>query len=217
MGAGVGRLFTPNPDISFIGDFTFLGTEIRQRNKANRFSFREAELGFQARSIPTPAPMPSSPSARASPRRSRTLTRCPHSAVQSAGRGSAVSASPSARTISSTATPSTDRPAARPGGQLRRRGLLGTGLGASDRLPTRWDEYLRLTAEVVNGLGEEPQGAQGIPLEQPAPGRSLGDFVYVGHAQSFFDLNDDNNIELGGSILANALRHALQHVSTGCT
>jgi len=37
-----------NPDISLTGDFTFLGTDNNQLDKANEFSFREAEVGFQA-------------------------------------------------------------------------------------------------------------------------------------------------------------------------
>src|SRR5262249_34322688 len=49
VGAGVGKSSSIlNPDISFIGDFTFLGTDNNQLDKANRFSFREAEIGFQA-------------------------------------------------------------------------------------------------------------------------------------------------------------------------
>jgi len=49
VGPGVGKSSSLlNPDISFNGDFTFLGTNNRQLNKANRFSFREAEVGFQA-------------------------------------------------------------------------------------------------------------------------------------------------------------------------
>ncbi len=208
VGAGVGKSSSLlNPDISFIGDFTFLGTDNRQLNKANRFSFREAELGFQA---------PIDPYARAdafitfgegeSPQVEEayaTFLTLPYNLQARIGKFR-VSFGKN-NLLHRHALPQTDRPLVEVA-NFGDEGFSGTGVGASYLVPNRWDQYLLLTAEVVNGLGEEPQGAQGIPLEQPAPGRSLGDFVYVGHAQSFFDLNDDNNIELGGSILANAPR-----------
>lgn len=37
-----------NPDISVNADFTFLGTDNNQLDKANAFSLREAEVGLQA-------------------------------------------------------------------------------------------------------------------------------------------------------------------------
>jgi hypothetical protein len=208
IGAGVGKSSTLlNPDISFNGDFTFLGTDNRQLNKANRFSLREAEIGFQA---------PIDPYARAD-------------AFITFGEGESPDVEEAYATFLTLpwnlqarigkfrlsfgknnllhrhALPQTDRPLVETA-NFGEEGLSAAGVGVSYLVPNPWDQYLLLTAEVANGLGETPQDAQGIPLEKPARGRSLGDFVYVGHAQSFFDLNDDNNIELGASVLANQPR-----------
>jgi len=59
---------------------------------------------------------------------------------------------------------------------------------------------------MVNDLTDASSGGQGAALDQTAPGRTLRDFAYVGHAQFFFDLNPDNNIEVGGSVLLNLPR-----------
>jgi hypothetical protein len=208
VGAGVGKSSSLlNPDISFNGDFTFLGTDDRQLNKANRFSLREAEVGFQA---------PIDPYARAdafitfgegeSPEVEEgyaTFLTLPYNLQARIGKFR-VSFGKN-NLLHRHALSQTDRPLVEVA-NFGEEGLSGTGGGVSYLVPNPWDQYLLLTAEVVNGLGEEAEEAQGIPLEVPAPGRSFGDFVYVGHAQSFFDLNADNNIKLGGSILENEPR-----------
>jgi hypothetical protein len=205
IGAGVGKSSSLlNPDISFIGDFTFLGTDNRQLNKANRFSFREAEVGFQA---------PIDPYARADAfitfgegetpeveEAYATFLTLPYNLQARAGKFR-VSFGKN-NLLHRHALPQTDRPLVEVA-NFGEEGFKGTGAGVSYLVPNPWDQYLLLTGEVVNGLGEEADEAQGIPLAEPAPGRTLGDFVYVGHAQSFFDLNADNNIELGGSFLTN--------------
>jgi hypothetical protein len=212
VGAGVGKSSSLlNPDISFNGDFTFLGTDNRQLNKANRFSFREAEVGFQA---------PIDPYARAdafitfgegeSPSVEEgyaTFLTLPYNLQARIGKFR-VSFGKN-NLLHRHALSQTDRPLVEVA-NFGEEGLGGTGGGVSYLVPNPWDQYLLLTGEVVNGLGEELEEAQGITLEKPAPGRSFGDFVYVGHAQSFFDLNDDNNVELGGSILANQPRTGTQ-------
>jgi hypothetical protein len=207
-GAGVGKSSTLlNPDISFNGDFTFLGTDNRQLDKANRFSLREAEIGFQA---------PIDPYARAD-------------AFITFGEGETPNVEEAYATFLTLpwnlqarigkfrlsfgknnllhrhALPQTDRPLVEVA-NFGDEGLSGTGVSVSYLVPNPWDRYLLLTGEVVNGLGDAPAGGQGVPLGRPARGRSFGDFVYVGHAQSFFDLNDDSNIELGASALANQPR-----------
>lgn len=211
VGPGVGKSSSLlNPDISFNGDFTFLGTDNRQLNKANRFSFREAEVGFQA---------PIDPYARAdafitfgegeSPEVEEayaTFLTLPYNLQARVGKFR-VSFGKN-NLLHRHALSQTDRPLVEVA-NFGEEGLSGTGASVSYLVPNPWDQYLLLTGEVVNGLGEEAEEAQGVPLEEPAPGRSLGDFVYVGHAQSFFDLNADNNIELGGSILANQPRHGI--------
>jgi hypothetical protein len=207
-GPGVGKSSSIlNPDISFNGDFTFLGTNNRQLNKANRFSFREGEIGLQA---------PIDPYARAdafitfgegeSPEVEEayaTFLTLPYNLQARVGKFR-VSFGKN-NLLHRHALSQTDRPLAEVA-NFGDEGLSGTGVGLSYLVPNPWDQYLLLTGEVVNGLGGELEGAQGVPLDRPAPGRSLGDFVYVGHAQSFFDLNAGNNIELGGSILANEPR-----------
>jgi hypothetical protein len=209
VGAGVGKSSSLlNPDISFNGDFTFLGTDNRQLNKANRFSFREAEVGFQA---------PIDPYARADAfitfgegetpdveEAYATFLTLPYNLQARIGKFR-VSFGKN-NLLHRHALPQTDRPLAEVG-NFGDEGFNGTGIGVSYLVPNPWDQYLLLTGEVVNGLGEALDGAQGVPLDHPARGRSLGDFVYVGHAQSFFDLNDDNNVELGASILANEPRN----------
>jgi hypothetical protein len=217
VGAGVGKSSSLlNPDISFIGDFTFLGTDNRQLDKANRFSFREAEIGFQA---------PIDPYARADAfitfgegeaaeveEAYATFLTLPYN-LQARGGKFRISFGKN-NLLHLHALPQTDRPLVEVV-NFGDEGFAGTGVGASYLVPNPWDQYLLLTAEVVNGLGEEAEGAQGSLLAEPAPGRSLGDFVYLGHAQSFFDLGADNNIELGGSILANEPRNGTDTVMYG--
>ncbi|MBI3770638.1 MAG: hypothetical protein HY271_19385 [Deltaproteobacteria bacterium] len=208
VGAGIGKSSSIlNPDISFNGDFTFLGTDNRQLNKANRFSFREAEVGFQA---------PIDPYARAdafitfdegeSPgveEAYATFLTLPYNLQARIGKFRLSFGKNNL--LHRHALSQTDRPLAEVA-NFGEEGLSGTGIGVSYLVPNPWDQYVLVTGEVANGLGEELEGAQGIPLERPAPGRSLDDFVYVGHAQSFFDLNANNNIEVGGSFLANEPR-----------
>jgi len=212
VGTGVGKSSSIlNLDISFNGDFTFLGTNNRQLNKANRFSFREAEVGFQA---------PIDPYARADAfitfgegenpgveEGYATFLALPYNLQARVGKFR-VSFGKN-NLLHRHALSQADRPLAEVA-NFGDEGLSGTGAGVSYLVPNPWDQYLLLTGEVVNGLGKELEGAQGVPLENPAPGRSLGDFVYVGHAQSFFDLNADNNIELGASILANEPRSDME-------
>lgn len=211
-GPGVGKSSSIlNPDISFNGDFTFFGTDNKQLNKANRFSFREAEIGFQA---------PIDPFARADAfvtfgegetpeieEAYATFLTLPFNLQARAGKFR-VSFGKN-NLLHRHALPQTDRPFAE-AANFGEEGLAGTGAGVSYLVPNPWDQYFLLTAEVVNGLGEELDEAQGIPLEEPATSRAFRDFVYVGHAQSFFDLGADNNIELGGSALFSLPKHGDQ-------
>ena len=204
-GPGMGKSSSlMNPDISFNGDFTFLGTDNRQLDKANQFSFREAEIGFQA---------PIDPYARADAfitfgegesadveEAYATFLTLPYNLQARAGKFRLSFGKNN--TLHLHALSQTDRPLAEVV-NFGDDGVSGTGIGLSWLVPNPWDQYLLLTSEMTNGLGEEPSGAQGQPLEEPAPARSFGDFVYTGHAQSFFDLDPTNNVELGGSILEN--------------
>lgn len=209
IGAGVGKSSSLlNPNISVNGDFTFLGTDNRQLNKANEFSFREAEIGFQA---------PIDPYARADvfitfpegetpdvEEGYATFLTLPYNLQARLGKFRLSFGKNNLLHLH--ALPQTDRPLAEVV-NFGEDGLAGTGIGGSFLVPNPWDQYLLLTAEMVNGLGEDLDGGQGAPLEEPAQARSFGDFVYLGHAQSFFDLNDDNNIELGGSVLVTQPRN----------
>ncbi len=204
-GPGVGKSSALlNPDISFIGDFTFLGTDNNQLNKANRFSFREAEVGFQA---------PIDPFARADAfvtvdesgavdleEAFATFLALPYNFQARAGKFRLMFGKNNV--LHRHALPQTDRPFVEVD-NFGDEGFAGTGVELSYLVPNPWDQYLLLTGEVVNDLGQPSSQNQGVPLAQPAPGRAMRDFAYVGHAQSFFDLNADNNIELGGSVLLN--------------
>ncbi len=212
IGPGVGKSSSIlNPDISLNGDFTFFGTDNKQLNKANRFSFREAEIGFQA---------PIDPFARADAfvtfgegeaaeieEAYATFLTLPFNLQARAGKFR-VSFGKN-NLLHRHALPQTDRPFAE-AANFGEEGLAGTGAGVSYLVPNPWDQYFLLTAEVVNGLGEEIEEAQGVPLEEPATSRAFRDFVYVGHAQSFFDLDADNNIEMGGSVLFSLPKHGDQ-------
>jgi len=203
VGAGVGKSSSLlNPDISFNGDFTFLGTDNRQLDKANRFSFREAEVGLQA---------PIDPYARADAfltwgegetpdveEAYATFLALPYNLQARVGKFRLSFGKNN--TLHRHALSQTDRPLAEVA-SFGEEGVSGTGVGLSWLVPNPWDQYLLLTGEVANGLGEELDEGQGTILEKPAAARSFGDFVYVGHAQSFFDLNTNQNVELGGSIL----------------
>jgi hypothetical protein len=193
-----------NPNISFIGDFTFLGTDNRQLSKANEFSFREAEVGFQA---------PIDPFARADAfltvdeggnfdveEAYATFLALPYNLQARAGKFRLMFGKNN--TLHRHALPQTDRPFAEVD-NFGDEGFAGTGVEVSWLVPNPWDQYLLLTGEVVNDLGEPTAESQGAPLQQPAPARAFRDFVYLGHAQSFFDLDADNNIELGASALFN--------------
>lgn len=207
-GAAIGKSSTLlNPDISFNGDFTFLGTDNRQLDKANRFSFREAEIGFQA---------PIDPYARAdafitfgegeSPdveEAYATFLTLPWNLQARVGKFR-VSFGKN-NLLHRHALPQTDRPLVETA-NFGDEGLSAPGVGVSYLVPNPWDRYLLLTGEVVNGLDDSLAGGQGTPLARPARARSFGDFAWVGHAQSFFDLNDDSNVELGGSLLVNQPR-----------
>jgi hypothetical protein len=212
VGAGAGKSSSIlNPDISFNGDFTFLGTDNNQLNKANRFSFREAEIGFQA---------PIDPFARADAfitfgegetadveEAYATFLTLPFNLQARAGKFR-VSFGKN-NLLHRHALSQTDRPFVEVV-NFGEEGLTGTGVGLSYLLPNPWDQYLLLTSEVVNGLDTELDGAQGVPLAQPRAARAFRDFAWVGHVQSFFDLNADNNLELGGSLLVNLPKSATQ-------
>jgi hypothetical protein len=204
-GPGVGKSSSIlNPDISFNGDFTFLGTDNNQLDKANRFSFREAEIGFQA---------PIDPFARADAfitfgegetpdveEAYATFLTLPFNLQARAGKFRVSFGKNNLLHLH--ALPQTDRPFVE-AVNFGEDGLAGTGVGLSYLVPNPWDQYVLLTSEVVNGLDEELGGAQGAPLPQQPAARAFRDFAFVGHMQSFFDLDADNNIELGGSVLAN--------------
>lgn len=204
-GAGVGKSSALlNPDISFNGDFTFLGTDNSQLNKANRFSFREAEMGFQA---------PIDPFARADAfitfgegetpdieEAYATFLTLPYNLQARAGKFRLSFGKNNL--LHRHALSQTDRPFVEVD-NFGDEGLKGTGVGVSYLVPNPWDQYVLLTGEVVNGLDDALSGAQGTLLATPPASRALRDFASVGHMQSFFDLNADNNIELGASALLN--------------
>jgi hypothetical protein len=200
-----------NPDISFNGDFTFLGTNNNQLNKANEFSFREAEIGFQA---------PIDPYARADAFISidedgtvdieeayATFLTLPFNLQTRAGKFRLMFGKNNPLHLH--ALPQTDRPFVEVA-NFGEDGFAGTGVEMSYLVPNPWDQYLLLTAEVVNNLDQPGGGQQGAPLAQPAAGRVFRDFAFLGHAQSFFDLNADNNIELGASALFNLPKSSTQ-------
>lgn len=211
-GPGVGKSSALlNPDISFIGDFTFLGTDNNQLSKANRFSFREAEVGFQA---------PIDPFVRADAfltldedgatdieEAYATFLTLPYNLQARAGKFRLMFGKNNV--LHRHALPQTDRPFVEVV-NFGDEGFAGTGVEMSYLVPNPWDQYLMLSGEVVNDLGQPVPASQGAPSDQPAPGRALRDFAYVGHAQSFFDLNTDSNIELGGSVLINLPHHETQ-------
>ncbi len=212
VGPGVGKSSSIlNPDISFNSDFTFLGTDNNQLNKANRFSLRETEIGFQA---------PIDPFARADAfitfaegetpeveEAYATFLTLPYNLQARVGKFR-VSFGKN-NLLHRHALPQTDRPFVE---QLNfgEEGLTGTGVGVSELVPNPWDQYLLLTGEVVNGLDDELEGAQGEELAEPAAARAFRDFAYLGHAQTFVDLNADSNIELGGSALINLPKSGTQ-------
>jgi hypothetical protein len=211
-GPGVGKSSSLlNPDISFIGDFTFLGTDNNQLNKANRFSFREAELGLQA---------PIDPFARADAfltvdesgsfdieEAYATFLTLPFNLQARAGKFRLMFGKNNV--LHRHALPQTDRPFVEVD-NFGDEGFAGTGAELSYLVPNPWDQYLLLTAEAVNDLGAPLPAGQGTTLDQPAPGRALRDVVYLGHAQSFFDLDPNNNLELGASVLLNLPRRETQ-------
>lgn len=211
-GPGVGKSSSLlNPDISLIGDFTFLGTDNRQLNKANRFSFREAEVGFQA---------PIDPFARADAfvtvdesgtvdieEGYATFLTLPFN-LQARGGKFRLQFGKN-NTLHRHALPQTDRPFVE-AANFGPEGFSGTGVEVSYLVPNPWDQYLLLTFEAVNDLGEAPGDEQGAQLSQPEAARAFRDFAYVGHAQYFLDLNSDNNIELGGSALLNLPKSGTQ-------
>jgi hypothetical protein len=200
-----------NPDISFIGDFTFLGTNNNQLNKANEFSFREAEIGFQA---------PIDPFARADAFISidedgtvdieeayATFLTLPFNLQARAGKFRLMFGKNNPLHLH--ALPQTDRPFAEVA-NFGQDGFAGTGVELSYLVPNPWDQYLLLIGEVVNNLDEPGGGQQGAPLAQPAAGRVFRDFAFLSHAQSFFDLNADNNLELGASVLLDLPKSSTQ-------
>lgn len=191
-----------NPDISFNGDFTFLGTDNNQLNKANSFSFREAEIGFQAPIDPFARAdafitFPESETPEVEEAYATFLT-LPFNLQARVGKFRVSFGKNNLLHLH--ALPQTDRPFAE-AENFGEDGLSGTGVGVSYLVPNPWDQYVLLTGEVINGLGQPPEGNQGAPLQQPAASRVFRDFTYLGHVQSFFDLNANNNIELGGSAL----------------
>lgn len=193
-----------NPDISFNGDFTFLGTDNNQLNKANRFSFREAEVGFQAAIDPFARAdafltFDENGSVEIEEAYATFLT-LPYN-LQARGGKFRLSFGKN-NLLHRHALPQTDRPFVEVA-NFGEEGVSGAGIGLSYLVPNPWDEYLLLTGEIVNDLSEPPDAAQGIALPETPPDRKLRDFAYVAHIQSFFDLDSDNNLELGGSALFN--------------
>ncbi|MFN8625308.1 MAG: hypothetical protein U0587_04900 [Candidatus Binatia bacterium] len=200
-----------NPDISVNADFTFLGTDNNQLDKANEFSLREAEVGLQA---------PIDPFARADvfltvdesgdvgiEEGYATFLTLPFNLQARAGKFRLLFGKNNS--LHRHALPQTDRPFVEVD-NFGDEGFAGTGLEVSYLVPNPWDQYLLLTGEVVNDLTSPSSGDQGSALAQSAPGRSMRDFAYVGHAQTFFDLNPDNNFELGTSVLFNLPRGETQ-------
>ncbi|MFQ5665274.1 MAG: hypothetical protein ACE5I7_02465 [Candidatus Binatia bacterium] len=200
-----------NPDISFNGDFTFLGTDNNQLSKANRFSFREAEIGFQAAIDPFARAdafinfdengTPDIEEAYA------TFLTLPFNLQARTGKFR-VSFGKN-NLLHRHALPQTDRPFVVVD-NFGEEGLMASGGGVSYLVPNPWDQYVLLTGEVVNDISGPPEGPQGIPLERRPAARTFRDFAFLGHMQSFFDLNPDNNVELGGSLLVNLPKSGTQ-------
>jgi len=205
-----------NPDLSFIGDFTFLGTDNNQLNKANRFSFREAEVGFQA---------PIDPFARADAfvtvdedgnvdieEAYATFLTLPANLQARAGKFRLLFGKNNV--LHRHALPQTDRPFAEVE-NFGEEGLEGTGVEVSYLVPNPWDQYVLLTAEAVNEPTSPTGNEQGAPLAGVTVGRTFRDFAYVGHAQSFVDLSADSNVELGGSVFVNLPKTGTQTMLYG--
>ncbi len=201
-----------NPDISFIGDFTFLGTDNRQLDKANRFSFREAEVGFQA---------PIDPFARADAfitvdesgsvdieEATATFVTLPYNLQARVGKFRLLFGKNN--TLHRHALPQTDRPFAE-AVVFGPEGFSGTGVEVSYLVPNPWDQYVLLTTEVVNDLTAASSGSEQGSVDEPPPAaREFRDFAFLGHLQYFVDLNADNNLELGGSALLNLPKSGTQ-------
>ncbi|HPZ09273.1 MAG TPA: hypothetical protein PL110_14285 [Candidatus Eremiobacteraeota bacterium] len=64
-------------------------------------------------------------------------------------------------------------------------GFASVGAEVSVLLPT--DTYVELAGEVVTGGGESPSFAED------------DNYIYLGHIKTFFDLNENHSLELGGS------------------
>jgi hypothetical protein len=76
-------------------------------------------------------------------------------------------------------------------------GMSEPGAELSWLVPNPWDQYIELIFQAQNN-GNEPSFAGG----------DSKDLMYVGHLKSFFDLDSDSSLEVGGSVAAGPNTHA---------
>ena len=70
-------------------------------------------------------------------------------------------------------------------------GLVETGISLSILLPNPWDQFWEGVLEVTNGDNETAFN-----------GNATNDLAYTGHFITFFDINDNSTLELGGSVIS---------------
>ena len=70
-------------------------------------------------------------------------------------------------------------------------GLVETGISLSVLIPNPWDQFWEGVLEVTNGDNETAFN-----------GNATNDLAYTGHFITFFDINDNSTLELGGSVIS---------------
>ena len=70
-------------------------------------------------------------------------------------------------------------------------GLVETGISLSALIPNPWDQFWEGVLEITNGDNETAFN-----------GNPTNDLAYTGHFITFFDINDNSTLELGGSVIS---------------
>lgn len=70
-------------------------------------------------------------------------------------------------------------------------GLVETGISLSALIPNPWDQFWEGVLEITNGDNETAFN-----------GNATNDLAYTGHFITFFDINDNSTLELGGSVIS---------------
>ena len=70
-------------------------------------------------------------------------------------------------------------------------GLVETGISLSALIPNPWDQFWEAVLELTNGDNETAFN-----------GNATNDLAYTGHFITFFDINDNSTLELGGSVIS---------------